>query len=204
MWGWRPSSTAYICILYSNNLVIIDSNFMILTSWGKNVRFFETWETSKCGQALTLFYVGGASSTARLLSCQETDGAGEAWPWQWDTASTTWFLHFQGRESRLLMQKIPNFIFPGQPSTPICFPHTYALCPVPRGACRLRKITGFCLANSSLTVASLSLNFPKQDPTHATNFLEPGVSIEASCGPGCILLRFFLGNCDSMLPSSCL
>ena len=107
-------------------------------------------------------------------------------------------------ESRLLMQKIPNFIFPGQPSTPICFPHTYALCPVPRGACRLRKITGFCLANSSLTVASLSLNFPKQDPTHATNFLEPGVSIEASCGPGCILLRFFLGNCDSMLPSSCL
>ena len=28
-------------------------------------------------QALTLLYIGGASSTSRLLSCQEVDGAGE-------------------------------------------------------------------------------------------------------------------------------
>jgi len=33
-------------------------------------------------KALTLFYVGGASSTARLLSCQETDGAGDSLPRQ--------------------------------------------------------------------------------------------------------------------------
>ena len=28
-------------------------------------------------QALTLLYIGGASSTSNLLSCQEVDGAGE-------------------------------------------------------------------------------------------------------------------------------
>ena len=28
-------------------------------------------------QALTLLYIGGASSTSSLLSCQEVDGAGE-------------------------------------------------------------------------------------------------------------------------------
>ena len=33
-------------------------------------------------KALTLFYVAGASSTARLLSCQETDGAGDSLPRQ--------------------------------------------------------------------------------------------------------------------------
>ena len=31
------------------------------------------------GQVVTLLYIGGASSTSGLLSCQETDGAGETW-----------------------------------------------------------------------------------------------------------------------------
>ena len=30
-------------------------------------------------EALTLLYIGGASSSSSLLSCQETDGANEAW-----------------------------------------------------------------------------------------------------------------------------
>ena len=30
-------------------------------------------------QALTLFYVGGASSTSTLLRCQRKDGGGDAW-----------------------------------------------------------------------------------------------------------------------------
>ena len=76
------------------------------------------------------------------------------------------FLHFKKKLPQI-QNKIPTAItkqnpiytfLSGRPSTPVCFPHTDALCLVPRGASR-----AFCFA-SSLTLASLS-NFPKQDPT---------------------------------------
>ena len=41
--------------------------------------FFRASKRSCHGQVVTLLYIGGASSTSGLLSCQETDGAGETW-----------------------------------------------------------------------------------------------------------------------------
>ena len=41
---------------------------------------YESPSNHSChGQVVTLLYIGGASSTSGLLSCQETDGAGETW-----------------------------------------------------------------------------------------------------------------------------
>ena len=73
------------------------------------------------------------------------------------TTLSFFYMFFTKKLTNTKQNPIYTFLS-GRPSTPVCFPHTDALCLVPRGASR-----AFCFA-SSLTLASLS-NFPKQDPT---------------------------------------
>ena len=69
--GW---SLVFHSVFFSNSVAVI--------AWAVFLQCFShrkppTPQSQAPSQALTLLYIGGASSTSSLLSCQEVDGAGE-------------------------------------------------------------------------------------------------------------------------------
>ena len=74
--GW----TFHARLEFMNPSAILIGASAIAASVVGLVLFFFRASNHIChGQVVTLLYIGGASSTSGLLSCQETDGAGETW-----------------------------------------------------------------------------------------------------------------------------
>ena len=70
----------WFSILFSNSVAVIAwAVFAWFDRWLSTIENHPTPQSQAPSQALTLLYIGGASSTSSLLSCQEVDGAGETW-----------------------------------------------------------------------------------------------------------------------------